>query len=636
MKRLVLIIICLTGLFVPTLAKDHIIGNDVLKVMFDDCTGLITVADLRIGKVWTQDPLDSGLQVKKVTVKDNVLTAVMQDDFRFNMKMTLDGATLDIVLSADKDARMDELAYPAPFRTSDRNHYLLLTDGAGLMLPVWDTDYDFGEGMTYFCGGGICMPWMGMLGPDREAGYMAVLDTPYDARMQPFRQKGDSLASFRTVWLASLEKFSYDRHMMLHFFDKGGYVAQCKKYREYAWERNGVKTLRQKQEQFPALEKMLGAPHVYVWDAGREVNLARRMKADGVDKALILWDANHLPYPVKDYDDSLKTLGYATGGYELFTDLHKADTVVHDRFPFDGPLKHKHCVYPGRYHQLAARKRDGSTYSNQFGTYACPAAMGQEIRDKMDRKQDDYAHETVFLDVYQANGLYECYNPEHPVTRKGYADAIMENLKVLEEDYGWYLGGEWGADYAISRSVYAHGMMTLQRPWWEGEVNERGTIYYYGDWRNGNRPSIQLGSRTAGPAYHKYCINESLRVPLFELVYHDAVVTSWRWEDANHHYPEIWWKKDLYNILYGTAPLWSIDRDRWTAFEKTFIQSYETVCPWLSRVAYDELVNHEYVTSDGRIQRSDFSSGASVVVNFSDNDFEYEGKVVKSRSYMIL
>lgn len=636
MKRLFTVLLCLAALVRTSYGKDWVLGNGDMKVILDDRTALISVSDLRTGKVWVQDPLDFPLTVKKVKSYGNTLEVTLEGDFAFTMNLTLRDASLDVVLSADGRKSMSELAYPAPFRTPDRNHYILLTDGEGLMLPVWDQDYRLGEGMTYFCGGGLCMPWMGMLDGSRESGYMAVLDTPFDAMLQPFRQSGDSLISFRTVWLSSLDRFGYDRKMTFHFFDKGGYVAQCKKYREYAWKRNGVETLRRKQEQFPALSKMLGAPHVYVWDTGREVGLARRMKEKGVDKALILWDANHLPYPVRGYDDSLKVLGYGSGGYELFTDLHKRDTAVNDAYPFDGPLRHKHCVYPGKYHDLAARKKDGGTYSNQFGTYACPAAMGQEIRDKMDRKNEDYGHETLFLDVYQANGLYECWNPDHPVTRGGYADAIMENLKLLEEDYGWYIGGEWGADYAVPRSVYAHGMMTLQRPWWGSEIDERGTIYYYGDWRNNSRPSIQVGSRTAGPTYYKYCINEALRVPLFELVYHDAVVTSWRWEDANHHYPELWWKKDLYNILYGTAPLWSIDSPRWEAFEKTFISSYETVCPWLERIAYDELLNHEYVTEDGRIQRSDFSSGVSVVVNFSDYDYDYEGRSVKARSFVIL
>ena len=114
------------------------------------------------------------------------------------------------------------------------------------------------------------------------------------------------------------------------------------------------------------------------------------------------------------------------------------------------------------------------------------------------------------------------------------------------------------------------------------------------------------------------------------------MVTSWRWEDGNHHTPEIWWKKDLFNILYGSAPLWSLDRSRWEEYEQTFIQSYNKVCPWLQKIGYDEMLSHSFITSDGKIQMSEFSSGNRVVVNFSNADYKYKGKIVKSRSFIVL
>ena len=89
-----------------------------------------------------------------------------------------------------------------------------------------------------------------------------------------------------------------------------------------------------------------------------------------------------------------------------------------------------------------------------------------------------------------------------------------------------------------------------------------------------------------------------------------------RWEDGNQHTPEIWWKKDLFNILYGSAPLWNLDRERWEAYKNTFIESYKRVCPWLQQIGYDEMVSHRFVTEDHKVQESVFSSGKKVVVNF--------------------
>lgn len=614
-------------------AKTWQLSNNRLQVSFDDANGLFTVRDLNNGKIWTQCPLAEKITIKKVKQEKNSLHITMEGSFPFTAHVLLSQESgLEFVLSAGKNMPVKDFNYPAAFHTDSKDFYLLYTDGEGMLLPVDNTEYPLGNGITYSCGGGLSMAWMGVTDKQFNSGYMAILETPFDAALCTSRQD-DGLVTFAPIWLPSLETFGYDRKITYYFFDKGGYVAQCKKYRDYIWKKNQVTTLKEKLKKSPAIGKMIGAPHIYVWDTAREVSFAREMKDSGIEKALILWNGNHTPYPELGYDNRMKELGYGTGGYDLYSDLHKRDTAYYEH-DWDGPLRYRRTRYPGMFHKLAARKKDGSTYSNQFGTYACPATMLPQIEQRVSREMKEYPHECYFLDVYQANGLYECYSKDHPLTRQQYAEAIIKNYQYIEDTFGQYMGGEWGADFAVAYSVFVHGMMTLQRTWFGSEINKQGSIYYYGNWKNNSRPSIMLGTRTAPDTYLKYSINEAIRVPLYELVYHDAVVTSWRWEDGNHHNPEIWWKKDLFNILYGSVPLWSLDRNRWEEYKQTFIQSYNNVCPWLQKIGYDEMLSHSFVTPDGKIQMSEFSSGNRVVVNFSDTDYSYEGKIVKSRSFL--
>lgn len=615
-------------------AGEQQIGNSNLEVSFNDRTALFTVRDLRNGKIWQQYPLSKPLSVKKVKQDKNTLSITFEGELPFQAFVSLTAASgLEVTLKAKQQTAFSELHFPAAFRTDTDDYYLLSTDGAGMLLPLADQAYPLGGGMPYFCGGGLSMPWMGVTDVQFQSGYMAILETPYDVALCTIRKEG--LIAFEPVWMPSLGAFGYERKITYHFFDQGGYVAQCKTYRDYFRAKHPVQTLREKQEKMPAIGKMLGAPHIYVWDTAREAGFARDMKTAGIDKALILWNANHTPYPEPGYDELLKELGYGTGGYELFSDLHKRDTAYYEH-DWQGPRRYRYTAYPGLFNELVTRKKDGSTNFNQFGHTACPSVMLPHIENRVSRTLKEYPHECFFVDVYQANGLFECYSKEHPLTREGYADALMQNLKYLEDTYGQYTGGEWGADFAVPHSIFVHGMMTLQRTWFGSDIDREGTIYYYGNWRNNSRPSIMLGTRTAPDTYLQYSINEYTRVPLYELVHHDAVVTSWRWEDGNHHTPEIWWKKDLFNILYGSAPLWSIDRDRWEAYRTTFIESYRTVCPWLQKIAYDEMVSHRFLTDDHKVQMSEFSSGHSVVVNFSDTDYLYKGKTIKKRSFLEL
>lgn len=609
------------------------ISDNNLEVKFNSKSNVISVRDKRMNKTWEQLPFEGSLITDKVYRSQNSLKLELRGSFAMSVTIELtEKSELLFSVFADPSTPLEKVYFPSAIITPDKEHYLLETDSQGLLLPVDDTVYPLEEQPIYFCGGGQGMSWIGVTDSALATGYMAIFETPYDAAVLPKRVNG--LITFSPVWLSSMGKFGYERKIRYVFFDQGGYVAQCKRYREYIWPKNKVITLKEKQERFPAIEKMLGAVHIYVWDKAREVSFAREIKEAGIDKAMIIWDANHKPYPEENYDSRLKELGYCTGSHELFTDIHP------DSYPGNAEIKEiplKRNVYPGKFDYLVSRKIDGSTYSNQFGTYICPEAVRPEMIKRVEKELKLYPHETYFLDVYQANGLYECHNPEHRLTRQQYAEAILTNYQLLEERYNTFLGGEFGADFTGSHGVYVYGMMSLQRMWWyKSDIYKQGTINYIGDWKNNERPSIMLGARTATDAYLKYSINEYTRVPLYELVYHDAVVTSWRWEDCNHHCPEIWWKKDLFNILYGTAPLWSIDQERWSSFHNTFVESYNNVCPWLQEICYDELVSHRFVSEDRKVQETKFSSGKRAVVNFGDTSYTFEGKIVQPRGFITL
>ena len=606
--------------------------SDELAVTFDKSTALVRVKDRRSGKIWEQDRADAR-KVKSVSLVEGDIVAELDAPVPVAVRIQVAGASLKFILSADPAAAMaQELDYPAPFKTPGKDFYILETDGEGMLLPVTDTTYKRGDGTIYFCGGGLAMPWKGLVDKDFLSGYQVVVETPFDARIEDFVQN-DGLMCFKTVWMPSMQALSYDRVLTVNFFDKGGYVAQCKKYREYVWDKQDIVPLTEHAAKYPAVNKMLGAVQTYTWDTGRDVSVIREMKAAGIDRLAVFWDSNHTPYPKPGYDLEIEKLGYCAGGYELFTDLHPRDSVYYD-YDWNGPLRLKHGVFPGEFHKLAARKADGSTYSNQFGTYACPLAMRDRIFWKLDRVVKEYPHEALFLDVYQANGLYECYSPEHPLSREGYAKAILENYRMIQEKYGFFMGGEWGADYAIPYSIFNQGMMTLQWPWWGSEIDDKDSPYYYGDWKNHERPSIMLTTTEAGPTYYRWCLNEAIRVPLYELVFHDAAISTWRWEDGNPRYPELWWKKDLFNMLYGTAPLWILDRSLWERFKGRYVESYNQVSPWLSGIAAEEMTDHRFITPDGKVQMSAFSGGKSIIVNFGDTEYEFDGHKIAPRSYV--
>jgi hypothetical protein len=129
--------------------------------------------------------------------------------------------------------------------------------------------------------------------------------------------------------------------------------------------------------------------------------------------------------------------------------------------------------------------------------------------------------------------------------------------------------------------------------------------------------------------YEQWGIGHERRVPLWELVFHDCVVTTWYWGDSSDFLleaaPEVTAKKDAFNILYGTIPMmWSDREESWVQNRKGFLRSYRNTCKVHEAVAEAEMVSHEFVTADRAVQRTRFSDGTEVVVNFGEKPREVE------------
>ena len=136
-------------------------------------------------------------------------------------------------------------------------------------------------------------------------------------------------------------------------------------------------------------------------------------------------------------------------------------------------------------------------------------------------------------------------------------------------------------------------------------------------------------------SFYDYEVNVARRLPLYALVYHDCVVTSWNWRGANHRIDGGWREKDLLCMLFGSPPLWQLTPEIWRNKKDALVKSYREVCGWLEKVAFDEMTDHHWLSPDHRVAMTSFSSGWSIAVNMSDRDFTFERGVVKAKSYLI-
>ena len=563
--------------------------------------GTLAVTDRRTGRTWKQAPPAPGLIVRaalqtgpssaRLTLWDAA------NDLALRATVTLAPAAPELTVTLAGDGPVQEpVAFPAPFVTG-RGTALVVPMNEGILWPVDDITIAPISLVTY-SGHGLCMPWVGVTDSKTGAGVLAILKTPDDAHVEITRRSsgGDLFAQW--AWEATRGRFGYARSLTYIFLARGGYVAQAKRYRLYAKSIGLFKTLSQKRAENPNVDKLVGAVNVWTWDDNR-VALCREMKGLGMGR--VLWSNAGSPQEIA----AINALGYLTSRYDIYQDVYPPDP--------DAPPWLSQAGWPQDLVHLPngdwmkgwadIRKRpDGSQLVFQGGVINSARGLARaKAMIPADLKKTPLA--CRFLDTTTASPWREDYNPLHPLTRSQDRHYKMALLDFCSRREKLVVGTETGIDPSVPFVDYYEGMMSLA------------------PYRLPDSGRDLMDYKTPTPDFVKFQIGPFYRIPLWELVYHDCVVADWYWGDSTNKEPEAWDKRDLFNGLYATPPLFLFDKSVWEKNKAHFVRTYKTVCPLVRRLGYDEMLSHLFLTPDHTVQQTRWASGVVVTVNFGDKPY---------------
>lgn len=588
-------------------AAPQTLESPSLRVSIDPQAGTLDVLEKQSGQRWFSahsrkpggEPRFRGLSRSGDALSfeaDFGATDKRPNTVRVTMRLAGEGDLAVEADMADRGAALKPFVFLDPLVTDSANAALVVADYSNGHLYSANTNK---PARAYFSLSRMDMPWIGVCDTARGIGYMIIVETSDDGSLAcpSFPVAGRDFAAPEIHWGPSKGAFAYSRKLIYHFVPRGGYVAMAKRYRTYARQQGLIVPLAEKLKKNPNLERLFGAPDV--WGDG-SLRFAREAKAAGVDKMLIHGRA--APEDMKAIND----LGYLTSEYDNYTDVtplatNAAPDSSHDRIPENVVLKAD-----------GQRMTAWLTFDKKLQYMKrCPARWvetAKQVVPKLLAKQPFLAR---FVDVTTAEDLYECYDPAHPLTR-GQKRQCGEELLAFMRSQNLVIGGEHGIWWGVPQQDYIEGMMSGgYASWPAGHLihpkTKADAFPGYGTWEN----------------YERYGIGHATRLPLWELVFHDCVVSTWYWGDASDYLllaaPETTPKKDAFNILYGTIPLlWANAEGSWPKHRDVFLRTYRNTCKLHEAVACAELLSHEWLTPDRAVQRTRFSDGTEVVVNFGE------------------
>jgi hypothetical protein len=576
-----------------------------LAVTFYTADGRLSVVDRRTKTAWQQRPGSSVIVLDAKPIERGFQVRLLEPGAMRELSAAIvidpQRPEVSVELSAAADAKktplpLDKpLAYPPPF-VSGKGSLLVMPVNEGISYPVDDESL---PSMHYYLygGHGLCMAWYGVC--DGEAGLMTLVETPDDAAVRVPRHEGRLCAA--PQWDPQCGALGPLRRLRYVFFDRGGYVAMCKRYREYAKQTGLLRTLAEKRNANANVDLLVGAANVWCWDKDA-VGVCRELQAAGIGR--ILWSAAAKPDVLRQLND-MKVL---TSRYDIYQDTMNPANFpklrgIHGDWTSDAWPKDLLLRANGDWERgWAVKGKDDQWYPCGV---LCDRQAVEYARRRIPAELKTHPYACRFLDTTTASPWRECYSPDHPMTRSESRVWKMKLLDYISGECRLVCGSETGHDAAVPFVHYFEGMLSLG-PY---RVPDSGR-------------DMQRIWDEVPPQVAKFQTGHFYRLPLWELVYHDCVIAQWYWGDYNNKLPNVWDRRDLLNSLYGTPPMFMFNRKLWEQNKERFVKSYKAIEPVARATGYSEMLSHRWLTPDHTVQQTQFANGTVVTVNFGDKPFK--------------
>ncbi len=230
---------------------------------------------------------------------------------------------------------------------------------------------------------------------------------------------------------------------------------------------------------------------------------------------------------------------------------------------------------------------------------------------------------SLFLDVDGTGMVSDDYRPGHPTGAAQMAQARNARLAWFSNTLKLPLGSEDGNAVTARHIMFAHGMETWGFGWGDKQMHQdKSSPYYLGAWWPNAQPAFFFSPAKVKEPYRTVEFDPRYRLPMYQAVFHDAVISSHHWNYDNLKFSDVKTTRSLLSQLYNTAPMFHLSRATLQARLPHIKQADAAFRP-LHQALWDKaLTDFRWRDQAGWVQQTTFSDGSILTANFGQQAFD--------------
>ncbi|MGY0041271.1 glycoside hydrolase [Pedobacter sp. NJ-S-72] len=217
-------------------------------------------------------------------------------------------------------------------------------------------------------------------------------------------------------------------------------------------------------------------------------------------------------------------------------------------------------------------------------------------------------------------------------------EARLHRMAWIRDQYKLVIGTEVGNDYAANTIAFGHGMTTPVIAWSDPDMRKnKNSKYYIGAYysSDGGVPGRYGLQAPMKDEYLYIYFDNRFNVPLFQLVYNNAVITSHHWECGSLKIPGEIKNTELKEILYNVPPMYHLNQSAWAKYKDVISKHMKVFSRTHELAVKEEMTGFEWLTKDKLVQRTAFGKVLEIIANFSNTPFIYQSNTIPAHELLI-
>jgi hypothetical protein len=364
------------------------------------------------------------------------------------------------------------------------------------------------------------------------------------------------------------------------------------------------------------------------WGDGVSTTMVQKLADAGLDR---LWLGaqgsagleNH-PAMVK----AAKDKGYLVGFYDSYNSIHSPEAKkTWETAQFDEQL-----YETGPIVKADGTKRPGF---NKIGYLLSPLAARPAMEKRVTKSMHSTAANSFMMDCDAFGECYDDYSPLHPATEADDMAARNDRMAWIVKTFHAVIGSEGGVWYSAPVIHFSHGMTTGVIGWGDKDMTDRKSPYFQGAYWPPDGPAILLKAVPLKDKYIKLDVDPRYRLPLYEIAFHDSVVSNEEAGSGTLKFSNVQGTRMLTELLYGTPPMYHLNQAQWEKQEGIITRQFAFFSPLHREIGLLPMTDFKWLSEDRAVQETVFGDHqVELVANFGSAEFTFQGQAIPAGSIL--